>query len=86
METNTWVSTDTPISYMAPVINQMNARPWENLVISMLNVDLLRTAGMIPYQERNLAGSNRIMIFLTVITLNNYTSRNMYVLLLNDYM
>ena len=51
---------------MAAVINHMNARSWETLVISMLKVYLLSTVGTITYQERNLACSNKIMLLLTV--------------------
>ena len=32
----------------------MNARYWENLVLSMLNLGLLRTGGMIPQTENIL--------------------------------
>ena len=39
---------------MAPVIYQMNARPWETLVLSMLRLNQLRTLGKIPHQEKNL--------------------------------
>ena len=50
------------VSYTAPGIHHMNVGSWENLVLSMLKVSLLRTMGSILYQEINLTGSKRIML------------------------
>ena len=55
-----------PVSYMAPGIHQINTMYWETLVLSMLKLDLLRTAVKIPYQERNLTVRNIIMLLLVV--------------------
>ena len=44
----------------------MNAKSWGALVLSTFRRELLRTEGTIPYQERNLTFSRRIIILLIV--------------------
>ena len=43
-----------------------NSSSWETLVLSILKVGLLRTAGMLLTQKINLTEINRIMLLLTV--------------------
>ena len=54
------------VPYMALVINQMDPRSWETLVIRMPKLGLISTAGTIPYQEINLIYIKRIIILLIV--------------------
>ena len=60
------VSKKPHVSSMAPGIDQMNERSWENLVLSMLKLGLLNITKTMPQTEINLTGSKIIMILLTV--------------------
>ena len=59
------VDTNPDVSYISPVIHQMNARSWGNLVLSTLKLGLLRTADTILQTERNLTSIKIIMLLLT---------------------
>ena len=52
------------VSYMDPGSHQMNARSWEILVLNILKLGILRTAGTIPQLEINLTVRNRTIILL----------------------
>ena len=57
---------------MAPVINQINTRSWETLVLSTLKLGILTTVGTNPQIEINLPGSNIIILLLTVKLMISY--------------
>ena len=60
------------VSSMASGIHQMNARSWDNLILSMIKSGLLRTTRKISQIEINLTVRKRIVLFLTVQLMKYY--------------
>ena len=55
-----------------PGILLMNARYWENFVLSIINIILIRTVVIIPYQEINLTYSIKIFLLLIMWWMKSY--------------
>ena len=60
----------------APLIIMMNARSQDTLVLIKLNVSLLSTGGIIPYQEINLTGSRKIILLLIMRWMKFYYTKH----------
>ena len=60
---------------MIPGILLINARYWETLMLSMINIILIRTVGIIAYQEINLTYSIKIFLLLIMWWMKSYYMR-----------